>query len=79
MSVLRNFDLNSDKYCYSQVDPTFIGIGISDAINEKFHDIIKAQLPYETKYIKAVCIILDIIESRNDLNRFGIIDKNPIE
>ena len=56
-----------------------MGIGISDAINEKFHDLIKAQLPYETRYIKAVSIILDIIESRNDLNRFSIIDKNPLE
>lgn len=34
-------------------------------MNEKYHDLIKAQLPYETKYIKAINIILDLIESRN--------------
>jgi hypothetical protein len=48
-------------------------------MNEKYHDLIKAQLPYESRYIKAVCVMLDLIDSRNELNKYGVIDKNPIE
>ena len=61
LSVLRNFDLNAEKYCYSQAYASFVGIGISDAMNEKYHDLIKAQIPYQTKYIKAFCVILEVI------------------
>jgi glycine cleavage system H lipoate-binding protein len=61
LEVLKNFDYNSDRFCYSQTDASFVGIGISDSMNEKYHDLIKAQLPYETKYIKAVNTIMDLI------------------
>jgi hypothetical protein len=44
--MLQSFDMQSERYCFSQVLGSFVGIGISDAINEKFHDLIKAQLPY---------------------------------
>jgi hypothetical protein len=33
LDVLRNFDYNSERYCYSQTDASFVGIGISDSMN----------------------------------------------
>jgi hypothetical protein len=33
LEVLKNFDYNSDRYCYSQTDASFVGIGISDSMN----------------------------------------------
>lgn len=33
LNLLRNFDYNSEKYCFSQSLKGFIGIGISDSMN----------------------------------------------
>lgn len=35
-------------------------------------------MPYAVNYIKAVSVILDVIEARNENNKFGIIDKNAL-
>ncbi len=77
--MLRNFDYNSEKYCYSQIEPSYVGIGISDSMNEKFHDLIKAKIPHEDKYIKIVGKILELIEDRNEIGRIGVIDRIPFE
>jgi len=32
-NLLRNFDLYSERYCYSQIEDNFVGIGISNSCN----------------------------------------------
>lgn len=33
VEILRRFDLNSDLYCYSQIVPNFVGVGVSNSPN----------------------------------------------
>ena len=31
LNLLRSFDMNSERYCYSQVGDGYVGIGVSDS------------------------------------------------
>jgi hypothetical protein len=66
LEILRIFDMNSDKYCYSQIPAKFVGSSISNSINEKFHDILKSSLPYATKYIKAIKVMVESAARMNE-------------
>jgi hypothetical protein len=65
LQLLRNFDLQSEKYCYAQVGPKFVGIGVSNSCNEFFHSLIKDEIPYATKMVKAIQIVLKLVERRH--------------
>ena len=78
LALLRIFDSNSEKFCFSQISPEFVGASISNSINEKFHDILKYNLPYETKYIKAVKTMLNIASEIND-SKEPDIEMYPLE
>lgn len=66
-------------YCYSQIPPTYVGIGISDSVNEHFHHLIKRVLPQATTYSQAVITILRVINDRNGLGKYGQIEVYPWE
>lgn len=61
IKVLQDFDYHCEKYCYAHIPPTFVGFGVSDAMNESFHNILKDKIPYEIKYLKAVNIMLPFL------------------
>ena len=71
LDLLRKIDYNSDNFCYSQVDPVYVGTGISDSPVEKIHDITKSQITESTKYTKVVHMILHIVEDRNNYNTWA--------
>lgn len=64
IDLLRNFDLHSEKYCYSQAISKYVGKGISNNINEFFHSLIKDDMPTETKFLKAIMTVLSLIDRR---------------
>ena len=33
LQLLRNFDMYSSSYCYSQIGHGFVGIGVSNSVN----------------------------------------------
>jgi len=69
MDAIHKFMHEAHKYCISQIPPNFIGLGVSDSQNEMVNNLIKNELPYESKYIKVVHKILGFIEQRNLLTQ----------
>ena len=41
LALVRRFDNNAHMYCYSQIPRVFVGIGVSNNVNEYFHCEIK--------------------------------------
>ena len=52
-------------YCYSQIPPKFVGIGVSNTCNEFYHSLIKNDIPFELNYVKTVQMVLNFIERRH--------------
>lgn len=69
MDAIHKFMHEAQKYSISQIPPDFIGLGVSDSQNEMVNNLIKSELPHESKYIKVVHRILTFIEQRNLLTQ----------
>ena len=77
--ILSDFDRNSHLYCFSKIDPAFVGLGISSTQNECLHSIFKRQQQSEKEYCVAVknCLAcLDRLISR--CHRFEL-ETMPLE
>lgn len=75
LQTLRNFDLNSESYCYSQIEPGWVGIGVSNSPNEFFHYLIKYDITHALKYTKAVQAVMDLIERRIQFSRISTVER----
>ena len=78
LDILRVFDQNSDKYCFSQVPEIFMGVSISNSFNEMFHEVLKGTVPYSTTYIKGVNQLIRVATKMNDPKEPDI-DMHPFE
>ena len=48
---MSNFVKLAHKYCFSYMPKEFFGFVSSDNLNEKMHDLIKAKIPIEKRYV----------------------------
>lgn len=76
LKTLRSFDLNSEKYAFSQVEGKYVGLSVSNSINEFYHYLIKTEIPLSTHYEQAVERSLEFIDKKNFVSQFPYNEKD---